>query len=166
MAEWDKIKRIEVLKSKKDIINSVMDIAELWAENRSKDPKMKVGAAVYTMSGNVYLGYNGFPRAATDWKEIWYETNEYMSKHDLVVHAETNAIKKALASGESLMCSFMCVTLFPCLNCIKQCATANIEDIIYKDNKGITDKLIDIASAMRVKITKFIPYEEKDRNHA
>jgi len=51
---------MHILKSKKTLISSLMDLADSWSSNMSKDPKTKVGAVVYTPTDNIYLGYNQF----------------------------------------------------------------------------------------------------------
>lgn len=78
----------------------------------SKDPRTKVGAAIFDDMGRVVsIGYNGFPRGVVERHEWW---NDRSVKLQVVKHAEENAI--AFASGRVSGCTVY-VTLFPCAQC-------------------------------------------------
>jgi hypothetical protein len=52
--------------SKDTIVRSLLEVADAWAQSRSKG-KTKVGAVVYhEASGQMFLGYNGFPAGVPD----------------------------------------------------------------------------------------------------
>ena len=71
------------------------------------------------------LGYNGFPRGVVDRSE-WYENREL--KHQIVVHAERNAILTAKRDlkGYTLYCS-----LHPCVRCSCDIIQAEIARVVY-----------------------------------
>lgn len=126
---------MSILHSKCDIIISVLEVVKLWAELRSKDPSTKVGAGVYDRStGAIYLGYNGFPETVVDSRELWdKKKGPGLTKYDVVVHAETNALSKAMRSGCNISTSFLVCTHIPCLNCIKNEVIAKgIKHVYYE----------------------------------
>jgi deoxycytidylate deaminase len=94
-------------------------LAATVATMRSKDPKTKVGACILTTDNQDFLGYNGFPQEVPDSRRVWDEGSSVFSKHDLVVHAEANAFKKAMRAKADLAGATLAVTHFPCASCIK-----------------------------------------------
>lgn len=72
---------------------SFLKVAKVFAEERSKDPSTKCGAALVSPDKTqVILGYNGFPRDMNDDPEL-YENREV--KYSRVIHCEHNAILNA-----------------------------------------------------------------------
>jgi len=137
-----------MLKSKLGVPESVMAICRLWAESRSKDPSTKVGAAIYdAATGSVHLGYNGFPPGVEEDESLWNNrTGEvddklghmfYLTKYDLVIHAEVNAARKALLAGVnmgSINTALIC-THIPCPQCFKDVVLANgINTVLYAED--------------------------------
>ncbi len=113
---------MSTLHSNLPLHQSVMLVAVTWAESRSKDPSSKVGACVYDEhSGGLYLGYNGFPAGIDDESEIWENNKEGpdINKYDLVVHAEVNAVRKALMAGVDLEGAILFCTHHPCATCMR-----------------------------------------------
>lgn len=94
-------------------------LAATVATMRSKDPKTKVGACILTTDNQNFLGYNGFPKEVPDSQRVWDEGSKMFSKHELVVHAEVNAFKKAMRAQANLSEGTLAVTHFPCACCIK-----------------------------------------------
>lgn len=73
-----------------------LDLAQWWADKRSKDPSTKVGAVITNAHNEVVsLAYNGFPRGVPDLPDL-LEDRE--TKYKLVAHAERNALD--LAKGD------------------------------------------------------------------
>ncbi len=113
---------MEELKSEYTPLESVMAVTQLWANIRSKDPSTKVGACVYDQkSGGLFLGYNGFPSGIPDLRETWENRSPAsgVTKYDLVVHAEVNAVRKALVAGADMSCCLLVITHLPCAQCMK-----------------------------------------------
>lgn len=103
----------------------------MWAKNRSKDPTTKVGAGIYDVTtGALFLGYNGFAKGVDDTEERWQRPIKY----DYVIHAEENAIFKALAAlgSHPTECILFC-THKPCHKCMSKIAQVGIKTIYYKD---------------------------------
>lgn len=105
-----------------DVIPALLRQAWLWAQDRSKDPRTKVGAVVYDpASGASFFGYNGFPKGIPDSKSIWdnRDRTKPWSKYSLVVHGESNAVRKATAClGTDLSRCILVLTHFPCHRCL------------------------------------------------
>lgn len=116
---------------------TAMAMAMLIAVARSKG-NTKVGACVYFReSGESFLGYNGFPSGIADDDFQWSnkDPNIGLTQHDLVIHAEANAVRKAIAAkGLSLKNALMAVTHRPCLACTKIALTAGIEAIYFAED--------------------------------
>lgn len=115
---------------------SIMTLARSWALARSKDPHTKVGAVVYDpVTGGMFFGYNGFPSGVLDKKEIWdnRDQNDPFSKYAFVIHAEVNAVRKAMmALGDQTSRCVLYVTHYPCHRCMKDMIIpAGIKDVRY-----------------------------------
>lgn len=124
-----------------------------WAECRSKDPLRKVGAAVYDkLTGAMYFGYNGFPAGIYDYRNIWdqrtadlptFDPNAelVLAKSDLVVHAEANAVNKALRAGCDVSGNTLYCTLYPCSRCMRDVIAANrIKTVVYWHSPSTADE--------------------------
>lgn len=111
-----------LLSSKEDIHTSIIHIVHQWAILRSKDPHTKVGAGIYDpVTGALFLGYNGFPPKFPESKNIWENRNKetLYNKYNFVIHAEANAIRKALmALGDQVSRCYLYVTHYPCHRCM------------------------------------------------
>src|SRR5688572_21016949 len=67
----------------------------------SKDPNTKVGAFIVNSDHQIISsGYNGFPRLVCDSEHRW---TDRVQKHQLVIHAELNAILQAARHGTSVV---------------------------------------------------------------
>lgn len=110
-----------------------MGVASLSAK-RSKDPNTRVGACIVNDDKRIIsIGYNGFPRGASDDIFPWNNEGDLLnSKYAYVVHAEANAILNAMTSVRN---STIYVTLFPCHECAKLIVQSGIKKIIFASNK-------------------------------
>lgn len=119
------------------IDRAIMDLCRSWARARSKDPRTKVGAAVYCpRDGSVHLGYNGFPAGFADLRSRWdnRDANDALAKYAFVRHAEGNAILKALKALGGLDGCTLYVTHFPCHACMKDfISDSGIRRVVYED---------------------------------
>jgi len=148
----------------------MMKTAELWAE-KSKCIRRKVGAVIAKENNIISVGYNGTPKGfkrntkfdCEDEIKVCPSCNFYNAKneevcrncgynindiepelrtrHDLVIHAELNAILNAAELGHSTKNATIYVTTLPCSNCAIAIAQAGIKRVvyknIYKDNKSL-----------------------------
>ena len=130
-----------------------MGVASLSAQ-RSKDPNTRVGACIVNEEKRIVsIGYNGFPRGASDDHFPWNNDGDLLnSKYAYVVHAEANAILNATTSVKN---TTIYVTLFPCHECTKLIIQSGIKKIVYADNKySNTDshkaalKMLDAAGVL------------------
>lgn len=128
----------------------------LWAARRSKDPSTQVGACIIDAhSGGLFLGYNGFPAGWPDtelqWEAKTPEVNDslgrmfYLTKYDLVIHAEVNAVRKALMAGVRMTDAVLVCTHLPCPQCFKDVVLANgIKRVVYRDSHWASQKPRDV----------------------
>lgn len=123
------------LTSRRTLLSSILEVTKAWAEMRSKDPSTKVGACLYDMkTGGMFMGYNGFPQGFPDEEHIWTNTDgdTGIRKYDVVVHAEVNAVRKALQGGADMRESMLVVTHWPCSRCMKDViASCGIKQVFY-----------------------------------
>lgn len=63
-------------------------------------------------------------------------TRYSLTKYDLVIHAESNAVRKALVSGVNLKEATLVCTLIPCPRCmLTEVVACGIPSVIYMDAK-------------------------------
>jgi dCMP deaminase len=97
-----------------------MDLAVLSALN-SKDPNTQVGACLVSPDGRLFFtGWNGFPEGIEDDTETWHNRKNdsvEISKYDLVVHAERNALDNAHRAGVYPKGWHLYCTHLPCPRC-------------------------------------------------
>ena len=100
----------------------------------SKDPSRKIGAVVVSDSGQILsVGYNGFPRGISDDDRL-LDRNR---KHELVVHAEMNAIYNATLNGISLRDSNLFVWGLPvCSDCARGVIQVGIKRVVMNATEG------------------------------
>lgn len=106
----------------------------------SKDPRTQVGAQIvappnYPLGG----GYNGPPENINDRSFSWCRPDpdhpEELSKYDIVVHAEVNAIDHS--DREKLPGSTIYVTGFPCKHCMREIVRKKIARVVYMEYPGV-----------------------------
>lgn len=112
---------------KKKEIDTYMDIAIRVAENSTAERK-KVGACIVTPDDVVLIGYNGTPKG-------WDNKCEDENGHTLscVLHAESNAIMKAVRAGISLKDATLFSSLSPCQGCSNMVVQSGICRVVYKE---------------------------------
>jgi len=94
----------------------------------SKDPSTKVGAIIVDDHNRIISsGFNGFAKGVEDCIQL-YEDKEY--KHQVVLHAETNAIMFAVGPTEG--CTLY-VSFPPCAHCAAQIIQSGITTVVYED---------------------------------
>lgn len=159
------------LKSRSNLQISIMRQAQQWAAMRSKDPSSKVGAAIYdTKSGGLFMGYNGFPRDVAD-NADWWESRDTEShsfcKYDLVIHAEVNAVNKALKAGVDLSHSELYCTHMPCPTCMKDVVILNQIPTVYyvtDEYRSMTPRNLWVVGRLAAETrTKIINITEDDK---
>jgi len=96
------------------------------ASVRSKDPSLKVGAAILDRKNRVVSsGYNGFPRGVPDDADL-LSVREV--KYDLVIHAEVNAILFAQRDLDG--CTIYVWPAPPCSRCASVIAQSGIKRVV------------------------------------
>lgn len=112
---------------------------------RSHDENTHYGCVIVDERNRIVsTGYNGFPTGVDDAKlpsnredklEIDIDGfNETVTKYDVMVHAEINAIT---SSHRNLAGCKLYITAFPCLNCCKIIIASGIRKVVYKNmNRG------------------------------
>ena len=148
----------EVYTSKAPLQESILQVCRLWASLRSKDPSTKVAAAIYHKpSGGLFLGYNGFPAGFPDYKHLWdnRDPSDINSKYNFVVHAEMNAVKKAMgALGDLRDCVLFC-THQPCSRCMKEAiASTGLREVFYIEPYDDGPVALAIAKQCGITLTR------------
>lgn len=134
----------------------------------SKDPNTQVGAQLVG-SDNKPLGsgYNGPPRRMSDLNVVWDRPSkanpEALSKYDLIVHAEINAIDHS--NNLPLNDATLYVTALPCPSCMLEIVRKEISRVVYFDfqsgknstlqNVHWKEKTLEIANLGKVDIEQF-----------
>lgn len=134
----------------------------------SKDPNTQVGAQIVGPN-NIPMGsgYNGPPRAMADKNVIWDRPSknnpEALSKYDLIVHAEINAIDHSVYD---LVDSTLYVTALPCPKCMLEIVRKQISRVVYYDyqsksnsslrNEAWREKTFEIAKRGNIRMEKFV----------
>ena len=120
----------------------------LLISSRSSCNRLKVGCVLVKDTRVISVGYNGFlPKAP--------HTSIVRDNHEqATVHAEQNSITDCAKRGISCEGSIAYITHYPCINCAKILAAAQINEIKYlKDYKN--DNLVEkILKDINIKITK------------
>lgn len=134
----------------------------------SKDPNTQVGACI--VSEDNYLlgtGYNGPPRRMKDKEIVWNrpckDNPGAVSKYDLIVHAEINAIDQC--HKRNLSNSTLYVTALPCPKCMLEIVRKEISRIVFFDfqsgkNSSLQNvewrtKSLEIARLGNIKVENF-----------
>lgn len=112
-----------------------MGLAWMYA-GFSKDPSAQVGAQIVAVNNYpLGAGYNGPPRTMKDDAFSWCRPDpdhpERLSKYDVVIHAEINAIDHS--DKNKLPGSTLYVTGCPCKACMKDIAKAEIARVVWLD---------------------------------
>lgn len=103
----------------------------------SKDPNTQVGAQIVSCENEpLGSGYNGPPREIDDESFSWARPDpktppEKVTKYDLVIHAEENAINHS-CKGD-LTQATLYVTAFPCQHCMLRIIKEGIGRVVYMD---------------------------------
>jgi dCMP deaminase len=120
------------------------------AAKRSKDPNTQVGACIAASDNRILsVGYNGSPRGISDDDFPWAPdpddpSNPLKDKHNMVIHAEMNAILNYRGSLADFAGATAYVTLFPCRECAKTLAHIGVHEVVYADDKydGTEDNIV------------------------
>lgn len=147
------------------LVASLLQVVHTWAVMRSKDPSTKVGACIYDQrTGGLFLGYNGFPAGFPDSRDIWDNRNPDvgLTKYDLVIHAEHNAILKALKAGINMKETMLVCTHIPCPKCMRDVIAANgIPNVYYRTptfnsfstrDRAVVHQIADIAGINLIQV--------------
>jgi dCMP deaminase len=148
-----------------DLDRSILKLAKIWASDISHDPDTKVGAVVYDpVTNSMHFGVNGFAKKVHESPARWARP----AKYDLVIHAEINAIIKALQSlgSDVSRCTLYC-THKPCAKCASMAIQVGIKNIVYVDthwNDELTDKICDETNVRLVKLEEPLESYEADKD--
>jgi dCMP deaminase len=111
-----------------------MAIAET-VSTRCKDPITQVGVVIVNEEKRIIsTGYNGMPPGYPETPETW----GHPQKHEVVLHAEANAICHATAP---LKGATLYTTYSPCKECVKLIIAAGIKTVIFKNSKYWTPEV-------------------------
>lgn len=125
--------------------------------NRSHCIKRKVGCIIVKGDRIISIGYNGTPPG---WDNCC-EGPDGRTMHDIVYHAEENAIGKLASSNESGVDAALYSTLEPCSYCAKQIVNAGIKEVYYsEDLPKMMEKGLDFLRRNHVAVHKITITQE------
>ena len=116
---------------------------------RSSCNRLKVGCVLVKNNRVIGMGYNGFLPGA-DHVSIVVNNHEQAT-----VHAEQNCISDCAKRGISCKNSTAYITHYPCINCAKILASAQIKEIIYYEDYKNDELVCDILKNSNIIINKF-----------
>jgi dCMP deaminase len=122
-----------------------MQVAYEYA-NMSFATRKKVGAMLVKGDSIIDYGWNGMPSGFPN-DEIEMLVDGELVTNPLVMHAESNALMKALRAGRSTIGADLIVTMSPCLECAKLIKQAGIARVFYREKYRITTSLDFLARA-------------------
>jgi dCMP deaminase len=97
------------------------------AASKSKDPTTRIGAILEKNNRLIASGFNGFPYGVRDTEDRYKDRT---LKHQLVVHAEANAVLQGALMGHSTQDSTLYTQGIPCSECMKSIIQAGIVKIV------------------------------------
>ena len=107
-----------------------LDLADTVAQ-WSKDPRKKVGAVIVDDKKRVVsLGFNGFPRGASDSALIHISRDVKLKQ---IIHAEMNAI--LFAKQDLTGCTIYVSPLAPCAQCASVIIQSGITRVVSRPNR-------------------------------
>ena len=123
-----------------------------WSKDRTK-----VGAVITLGNQDKYYGYNGFPPGIEDTEE---RLTNRVTKHQLVIHAEMNAI---LSANENLQGHTLYCTHVPCIRCAVHTIRSQISRVVtnapteqwYIDHEKELQLVDDIFAEAGIKHTLY-----------
>lgn len=129
--------------------NYFMRIAHV-VKTRSLDPKTQVGAVLVSMRDHriISTGYNSL-KAGVDNNGIDWNNRDLV--HDVIIHAETNAILYAQSKFED---SVLYTTMSPCHSCVKLLSATQIRKIVYDTEYRDIDKVKKLCSFFGIELVK------------
>lgn len=134
----------------------------------SKDPSTQVGAQVVSEYNEpLGSGYNGPPRLIDDDADIWNRPSKKnpdgISKYDLAIHAEDNAIHHSCPND--LSGATLYTTALPCPKCMLLIIKHELKRVVYYDyqsspnstlqNSNWRKKSFELARLADIRIEEF-----------
>lgn len=113
------------------------------AEAQTVAEREKVGCVIVTQQGLVIPGFNGQPAGhhTNCCENTWLASEQRLKTDRSVLHAENNAMGKAMQAGVSLIGAELFSTVSPCDVCARQIIPSGIAvvhfDRIHDDTTGI-----------------------------
>jgi dCMP deaminase len=114
--------------------------------------RAKVGALIVKKGRIVSSGWNGMPSGFPN-ELLESMIDGKVVTNPLVLHAESNAILKCAASGNSTKGASLYVTMSPCPDCAKLIIQSGIEKVYYRDQYRLTEGL-DVLRQANIKVTQ------------
>ena len=140
----------QLTKNNKERVNwdeYFMSIA-LLASQRSPCSRLNVGSVIVKNNRLISMGYNGFIPGAPHISRI--EDGHEQS----TIHSEINAITDCARRGVSLDNSTIYITHYPCINCFRSIAAANIKEIVFLNAYKNDEIVMRLAKDAKIEIRK------------
>ena len=122
------------------------------AASFSKDPATQCGAFIIDSNNRpLGSGYNGPPAAINDDEMDWCRPDPNdpakLSKYDLVIHSEENAIDHSCC--QDLTDATLYVTAYPCKDCMLLLVKEKIHRVVYTDFKSDGGSILQSSSRQK-----------------
>jgi len=152
-----------IYRSRVEIPEALLALATQWAQDRSKDPRTKVGAVVYDYeTGASFMGYNGFNSGMPDFQVVWdnRERGTPNNKYRFVRHAEANAIEKATKLLGHLhgRNTVLVLTHYPCPDCMTDhIIPAGIKVVFFAEHHDANPTTATLAAIHGIALNQLTP---------
>jgi dCMP deaminase len=120
------------------------------AARRSEDPHCAVGAVALTSEDRIIAtAYNGLCSGMHLTESQWMDRD---FRRQYVIHAEQN-LCALFKRGEVL---WVCITLSPCLSCLKQLSASGVREVVYS-NEYSHDPLppVDVIKQLGIEVIRY-----------
>lgn len=118
----------EVTLTKDDYFISLLNVEKQLSE----DPSTQMSACIASCDGRLLaLGHNRAPYGFFDMPWDKDKKDELLTKYPYVVHAERDAISKAIKNGSNITGSTIYILNYPCNQCAIEIVNFGITEVVY-----------------------------------
>ncbi len=159
-----------------EVLLQVMTTLDKYAEHRTTDPSIYVGAsvgkvidgefAIIGMGANANTCYNEKEKGQTYREFLFGSRDKKYRPWDRIIHAEENAIVNAIENGAEGRYDTAIVTRYPCEKCAQLMVYKGIKTVYYGRKFSISEETQSIFKKAGIKVIHVKEYvgDENDTN--
>lgn len=156
-----------------DNVRVYLDALDKGAKAKTTCTKTWVGACVGTMSGDTFYGlYSGYNenreyncKDLGCYRTLLFGNNSIETRPWCKsIHAEENAILKAIKNGVAKSIDTIVVTRYPCDKCAKLIVHHGIKNVYYGRSFEVSDETKKIFKDAGVNVVHLKDWESEDKN--